>query len=195
MTHDRTLPIGDEMYTSRSGQDDYPTDVMLPDQDPPTVPADQPVDPYGPTPSRGYDPGPAPGTATEILHQPPSVLAWLAVKKGPRAGKLHRLAPDVTSIGRDSHNDIIIDDAAVSRQHAKLRLEKDKEGRPQFYIYDLASGNGTVVNGAKIARQALFNDDEIEIGRTIMVFKQIVDSEPTVESAVGNGEEPAPEGV
>jgi pSer/pThr/pTyr-binding forkhead associated (FHA) protein len=109
---------------------------------------------------------------TEIIHKPPAVMAWLAIKKGPRAGHLYRLAPDITAIGRDSHNDIIVDDASVSRQHAKVKLEPEGEQK-QFYIYDLATANGTFVNGEQVVKEALYDGDEVEIGRAMLVFKQI----------------------
>lgn len=95
-------------------------------------------------------------------------LAWLIVKEGKRVGKEFRLQPDITSIGQDATNDIVIDDEAVSRQHAKVRKEDD-----DFVIHDLVSTNGTKVNGDDIAKHILKDGDEVALGETKLVFKRI----------------------
>lgn len=114
---------------------------------------------------------------TVILHKEPPVLAFLVVKTGARVGRVYNLNPETTTIGRDPQNDIILDDEAVSRQHAKIRLEKVKvegeEPHNQFFVYDLATPNGTKVNGQEILKHPLVDDDEIELGRTILVFKKV----------------------
>lgn len=158
-------------------REDRPTEVMgsggLSQPAPAPAAPPCPSSPPFSSPAEGYGPLPSGAAKTEILYKPPSVLAWLAVKAGPRAGRLYRLSPEVTAIGRDSHNDIIVDDVAVSRQHAKVKLEKGADGQKQFYLYDLATANGTKLNGKPILREALYDGDEIEIGRTILVFKQL----------------------
>jgi len=114
---------------------------------------------------------------TVILHKTPPVLAFLVVKTGPRVGRVYNLNLETTTIGRDPQNDIILDDEAVSRQHAKIRQEKVKvegeEPRNQFFVYDLATPNGTKVNGQEVLKHPLIDDDEIELGRTILVFKEV----------------------
>ena len=69
------------------------------------------------------------------------------------------------TIGRDSDNDIQIDNISVSRVHARIVKE------PNFYLLeDLSSTNGTFVNGKKINKKYLKEDDEITIGKyTLMV--------------------------
>lgn len=116
---------------------------------------------------------------TVLLMQPQRALAFLVVKTGPRPGHVYPLQPEVTTIGRDFQNDIIIEDSVISHQHAKIRLEGDQPGRERFFIYDLATPNGTLVNGKKILKQALEDGDEIEMGRTALIFKQV----GTVEEA------------
>ena len=56
-------------------------------------------------------------------------------------GKRLVLQKDVTSIGRDRDNDIVLDSDSVSRRHAKL---EHRDG--YFYVIDLDSTNGTFVN-------------------------------------------------
>lgn len=99
---------------------------------------------------------------------PDQPLAWLIEKKGLRVGSTYRLKKDVTSIGRDASNDISLSDEAISAQHAKIRIEEEK-----YVIYDLVSENGTQVNGEKIVYKEIKENDEIQIGETVLVFKNI----------------------
>lgn len=74
---------------------------------------------------------------------------------------------DVVSIGRKEENDIHIDNMAVSGRHAKLVLEGDSH-----ILYDLNSLNGTFVNGVKISKAKLKNNDQIIIGKHTLIFKE-----------------------
>jgi len=131
----------------------------------PTVPPTIPT--AGPLPSGGVTPPPP---KTEILHKPPQAMAYLIMTKGERVGKEFRLQADgETTIGRDAAAcDVVVSDGAVSRQHAKVRLEGGV-----FYIYDLATTNHTFVNEQEIQRQPLQDDDTIRMGETTFVFKQV----------------------
>ena len=96
-------------------------------------------------------------------------MAWLVVKSGARAGKQFGLGRGRNTIGRDgSRCDIVLDDGAVSAQHAQVNFENG-----QFAIYDLASLNGTFVNQQKVQRQLLMDDDMVRIGNTTFVFKKV----------------------
>ena len=64
------------------------------------------------------------------------------------------------TIGRNSANDITIDNLAVSDRHA--RIVRDKTG---YYIEDLGSTNGTFVDGRKISRIGIGPHQEITIGK------------------------------
>lgn len=120
------------------------------------------------------EPLPRAADQTVIIGRPPSSFAWLVITSGPRAGVLFRLDPKGSSVGRDSAtSDFILDDEAVSSQHAKLRVEKNDEGEEQFFIYDLATTNGTVVNGEQIVKQGLVDGDVIVLGTITMVFKEL----------------------
>lgn len=76
------------------------------------------------------------------------------------------LDKDETTIGRRPENDIHIDNAAVSGLHAKII--KDVEGN--FFIEDQNSTNGTLVNGNRISKVQLNNNDDITIGKHALVF-------------------------
>jgi pSer/pThr/pTyr-binding forkhead associated (FHA) protein len=62
--------------------------------------------------------------------------------------------------------DVILSDSKVSERHARIRLE----GK-EFVLYDLASTNGTHVNGKKVQKTVLSDDDEIGMGNTKLIFK------------------------
>jgi pSer/pThr/pTyr-binding forkhead associated (FHA) protein len=94
-------------------------------------------------------------------------MGWLIVQKGTSVGREFRLH-EITTIGRRGDNDIVLDDATVSRSHAKIRLQDDT-----FVIADMGAANPTKVNGQEIGRQPLRDGDEVEIGKTQLVFKQI----------------------
>jgi hypothetical protein len=70
------------------------------------------------------------------------------------------LAKERTTIGRKPHNDIQIDNLAISGEHAViLTLLQDS------FLEDLNSTNGTFVNGQAIKRHFLQNGDVIELGK------------------------------
>ncbi|HUQ42285.1 MAG TPA: FHA domain-containing protein [Candidatus Limnocylindrales bacterium] len=83
--------------------------------------------------------------------------------QSPRVGE--RLAHRVTNtMGRDAGNDIALPDEAASARHATLEA---KDG--EWWIEDLGSTNGTLVNGVRIdRRERIRPGDEIAIGRVAM---------------------------
>jgi pSer/pThr/pTyr-binding forkhead associated (FHA) protein len=94
------------------------------------------------------------------------------VLNGPRRGKLYRIKRQGLTIGRAEDNDIILEDETVSRHHARLLVEMGI-GRPQVYIQDLASVNGVLVNGERVVRRLLEDEDRIAIGETLFAFKHL----------------------
>ena len=120
-------------------------------------------------PQSGY-----PGAKTEVLRQKgPVSLAWLVIVEGPYMGHIFRLHPDATVIGRDPSCDVVLDDSSVSRQHVKIRVDEGEDKQPHFILHDLATENGTFVNGEEAFKQALVDGDYVKIGRTELVFKQV----------------------
>lgn len=107
---------------------------------------------------------------TIVLRIRPEELGMLVVKNGRRAGETFKFG-EVASIGRDSDNEISIDDEAMSRHNAKIWMES--EG---FVIQDLASTNGTWVNKARVLKQPLCDGDEVQVGDTQFKFVQITTS-------------------
>lgn len=71
------------------------------------------------------------------------------------------------TIGRVPENDVTIDDKRASKRHAVVR--RDEHG---FVLEDLESANGTLLNGSYCVEPTrLAPDDEIVIGRTMLVFQ------------------------
>ena len=71
-----------------------------------------------------------------------------------------QLTKDRTSLGRRPYNDIVIDNLAVSGEHAVLQMSG-----AEVYVEDLNSTNGTYVNGKAVKKQRLQNSDTVEIGK------------------------------
>jgi pSer/pThr/pTyr-binding forkhead associated (FHA) protein len=110
---------------------------------------------------------------TERLQVEPPAFAWLVAVEGPHAGHIYRLHPDVTLIGRDPSCDILLDDTAVSRHHAKVRVVEGEDKQKLFVIQDMATENGTFVNDEEIVKHELTDGDRVLIGRKKLIFKQI----------------------
>jgi FHA domain len=70
------------------------------------------------------------------------------------------LAKERTTIGRRSHNDVVIDNLAVSGEHAVIFGSSS-----DIYLEDLGSTNGTTVNGQPIKKHLLQSGDIVEIGK------------------------------
>ncbi len=88
------------------------------------------------------------------------------------------LIAGILTIGRASSNDIQINDSAVSSKHARLITGPDPfiDGQLITYIEDLASTNGTELNGNKVSREKLNHDDMVTIGFNQF---QLIDKEST----------------
>lgn len=121
----------------------------------PTVPT--PIEPPAPPPPKPTRvPGPAP------------IMAWLVIQGQTRQGQFG-LGSSTAVLGRDaSRCDVVLEDDAVSREHAKIRYEGGR-----FWIYDLGSRNGTFINNHKVQRQMLIDGDRIRVGDTVLVFKEV----------------------
>lgn len=89
---------------------------------------------------------------------------------------------DVVRIGRARDCDIVIDNLAVSRNHARLLREGGR-----YFAVDSRSGNGTFVNGAEIDKVQLNDNDEILIGKHKLIYK-VEGADPALASDAFGGE-------
>jgi predicted component of type VI protein secretion system len=91
----------------------------------------------------------------------------LVIRKGDGAGKDHALSGEC-SVGRQAGCTFVIDDLLASRRHFRVYPEGGA-----WWVEDLGSTNGTIVNGRKIPqRQRLSDGDVISAGNTELVFVQ-----------------------
>jgi pSer/pThr/pTyr-binding forkhead associated (FHA) protein len=85
------------------------------------------------------------------------------VKSGFYAGLEVALDRDWLVIGRGRTADLVLAEATISRAHASIGFD----GRG-FFVQDLGSTNGTLVNGARADRQSLKDGDELRMGRLVI---------------------------
>jgi pSer/pThr/pTyr-binding forkhead associated (FHA) protein len=71
-----------------------------------------------------------------------------------------QITKDKTTLGRRPYNDIVIDNLAVSGEHAVLQMVG-----ADVFIEDLNSTNGTYINGKAVKKQLLAHNDTVEIGK------------------------------
>ena len=102
-----------------------------------------------------------PGETMVIPSGQPAVMAWLAVTSGPAKGKSYQLKEGDNTIGRSSENDLSIEDTAISRNHAMVRVQ---EGR--FVLVDLGSRSGTKVGDRTISGRSISPGGVITVGQT-----------------------------
>jgi FhaA, N-terminal domain/FHA domain len=119
-------------------------------------------------------------SATRVFKPPVAATAAVSAEEAeelglahePRAflnvgGKRHELSTDGVVLGRSREADITLEDPNVSRKHAEIRPENGT-----WWIVDLGSTNGVEVNGEKVDRIQLNNEDRVILGRSEIVFEQ-----------------------
>jgi adenylate cyclase len=84
----------------------------------------------------------------------------------------------ILTIGRSSSNDAVLPESKVSRSHAVIR----RLGNHEYYLIDLGSANGTILNGERVVMPALLkNNDRISIGSSELVFTREEDETSDIE--------------
>lgn len=87
------------------------------------------------------------------------------------------------TVGRDPGNDIILRDPKVSRHHSEIVFE-----RGFFVLHDLASANGTYVNGKRVRVAPLTHGAKLRMGNSYGRFSEEL---PTETDAMGGAEQQA----
>lgn len=94
----------------------------------------------------------------------------LIARRGPQPNQVYELTAEVSNLGRDITNDIVINDREVSRHHLRLMLSSDG-----LTIEDLGSTNGTFVNGKRVTGSiSLKNGDMLGLGETVTLQYEAV---------------------
>jgi pSer/pThr/pTyr-binding forkhead associated (FHA) protein len=109
---------------------------------------------------------PIPASVIESCKETPALIV-LTGKEGQRAHQVVMLIQGRhTFLGRDQNNDIMLADAEVSRRHAEVF-----PGPDGFYVRDLDSSNGVIVNQTKITNPYLLtHGDHMKIGDSVLYF-------------------------
>ena len=108
----------------------------------------------------------------------------LYILNGPERGQAFDLEAETTLLGRSPNNDIRIRDVGASRKHLKIHR---KNG--QYFIEDLNTSNGTLLNGERISPGEKFEVGEghpITVGKTLMVLGQDITEKKECISNFGN---------
>jgi pSer/pThr/pTyr-binding forkhead associated (FHA) protein len=112
----------------------------------------------------------------------------LIVRRGPQPNQTYELTKDITTLGRDITNDIVINDPEVSRHH--LRFIRGTSG---FTIEDLGSTNGTFINGQRITgSRPLNHGDMLGLGETVTLGYERARPTAPVTEAPGAAPIPTP---
>lgn len=87
----------------------------------------------------------------------------ISVETGPDKGREFPVSSAGCDIGRSPQNDIVLNDGELSRKHCRLEFRNDV-----LWITDLASANGTFINGQEVPESQLQRGDEIRIGTSLL---------------------------
>jgi FHA domain/zinc-ribbon domain len=109
--------------------------------------------------------------ARDAVRTAPGTVDALVVVRGATAGETLELAGEVTTVGRQKGNDLVLDDVTVSRHHALFTITAS--GR--VTVRDLNSLNGTYVNGSRVEEVTLRTYDEVQIGKFKLTFVAAAD--------------------
>jgi len=96
------------------------------------------------------------------------VVGWVVPTSGSQKGQDFRLIDGKNLMGTAADAEVVLTDAYMSSRHATIRHENGR-----FMLIDLDSTNGTFVNGDRITKHELFDNDSIRLGRTDLKFKSL----------------------
>jgi pSer/pThr/pTyr-binding forkhead associated (FHA) protein len=91
--------------------------------------------------------------------------ALLTFESGPFAGRIVALPSQMVSIGRAPDNDVVVGDPATSGHHGRIEVRNGS-----FWISDLGSTNGTLVNGEPVIEKQLSDGDLVSVGQSTIRF-------------------------
>ncbi len=115
---------------------------------------------------KGFDPTRTIPQRDRASEKDPEQRAHLVLLTGDKAGTHYLIKDDrMTTIGRDAQCQIRIQDPDASRRHAAIQ----PFGR-EFYIMDMGSTNGILINGQQEEKRILRHADKITIGRQEFQF-------------------------
>ena len=105
---------------------------------------------------------------------PSDTRIYLRVMGGPDKGKVFDLSTGGCYVVGRRKGDIPLSDTKVSNRHAEFKIL----GPGAYFVVDLASTNGTFLNGARIERQQVLGGEEIRVGDTLLLISVIEGTRP-----------------
>ncbi len=103
-----------------------------------------------------------------------AALFQFVMRSGPTPGAIYSLEGDQLIIGRDSSSGVPINDAEISRKHARLMFQGGK-----YVIEDLGSTNGTFVNGQRLVSPVVLKSgDVVSLGEQIVLMFEALSADP-----------------
>ena len=94
-------------------------------------------------------------------------MPTIQIQKPTGAVETLQLDQPSYALGRSQDNQILLEGAGVSRHHGVLRREGER-----YSINDLNSHNGIYVNGRRIVRSLLEDDDQIRVGNYVLIYNK-----------------------
>ncbi|MBP8707188.1 MAG: FHA domain-containing protein [Caldisericia bacterium] len=108
---------------------------------------------------------------TKLIKKTIPAFAWLVCIDRKLLGQRFDVHEGITSIGRGSENDIVLEDESVSKAHSKIKYFEDQD---IYKIHDLVSTNGTFVNDIAVEGPLEIKDNDIvTIGEVKLIFKRV----------------------
>lgn len=105
----------------------------------------------------------------------------LILKLGDATVQTYVFDKEVMNVGRGRDNDVIIENLSVSRNHLRIKRQGEK-----FILTDLNSANGTYVNGKRVQKVELLDEDVVTLGKHRLLFQnRTVSEENLIAEAFG----------
>jgi bifunctional DNase/RNase len=105
---------------------------------------------------------------TAHMEKLPTGRATLRIRRGAEAGAEFTLDGEIVRCGRDSNNQIVLDDNTVSRKHVEFHRNAGGFG---YTTLDMGSMNGTYVNGERVKSATLNDGDEVQVGKFMLTYQ------------------------
>jgi hypothetical protein len=156
VTSDSDLAVGEFGIATRMVAAEAPDGEPPSEPPPPELPLDQPQQ------TMIYRPPVVEVPPEAEAPPPPPEREVVSLTIG---GRKHEVTSPRTVLGRSRSCDIRIPDVNVSRRHAELRQEG-----ATYWVVDLDSTNGTMVNGEPVDRERVHDGDTITLGSTEIEF-------------------------
>ncbi|HET6372807.1 MAG TPA: FHA domain-containing protein [Candidatus Polarisedimenticolia bacterium] len=109
---------------------------------------------------------------------PADTRIYLRVAQGPDKGKVFDLSPGGCYVVGRRAGDIPLADEKVSYRHAEIKIL----GPEAYMVVDLASTNGTFLNGTRVERQKIQHGDELALGDSLLQLAVIEGTRPVSRS-------------